>query len=80
MIQPLLELTHDQKGKIQSIMAQGELARRLRDLGLSVGAEIKFLGYAPLKDPIRVKVRDTILSLRKFEAQSILVELNERNV
>ncbi|MCP4666084.1 MAG: ferrous iron transport protein A, partial [Deltaproteobacteria bacterium] len=37
---------------------------------------IQIQGRAPLKDPVAVKIRDTVLTLRNNEAGSILVEIS----
>lgn len=47
---------------------------RLLEMGLTEGAECRVVRYAPLGDPIEVKVRGYFLSLRTDEARGILVE------
>lgn len=42
--------------------------RRLMAMGLTLHAELEVVRYAPLGDPIQIKVRNTYLSLRKDEA------------
>lgn len=44
------------------------------DMGITKGAEVLVRKVAPLGDPLEVTVRGYELSLRKSEAQSILVE------
>ncbi|MBL6988553.1 MAG: ferrous iron transport protein A [Bacteriovoracaceae bacterium] len=68
----------DRKYKISRVVAKGELGRRIRDMGIVPGAEIKIVGEAPLLDPVMVKYKDTVLTLRNNEADSILV--NARGV
>ena len=63
--------------RIQTIEAQGELGRRIRDMGLIPGAEITVVGQAPLKDPVALRLRDFTLTLRNNEASHILVETVE---
>ncbi|MDU1442288.1 MAG: FeoA family protein [Clostridium cochlearium] len=48
--------------------------RRLMDMGLIPGITIKVTGKAPLGDPIEILVRSYKLTLRKKEAESILVD------
>jgi ferrous iron transport protein A len=67
----------NQEGKIASIRVGGELGRRLRDMGLVPGTEIKVQGRAPLYDPVALRVRGTTLTLRNNEADFIEVEVNE---
>ena len=47
--------------------------RRLMDMGITKGVEVYVRKVAPLGDPIEVTVRGYELSLRKSEAESILV-------
>jgi len=70
-------LRKGQKAVITSIAAQGELGRRIRDMGLVPGAEIAIVGRAPLKDPVALRVKDFTLSLRNNEADFIEVEVLE---
>jgi ferrous iron transport protein A len=67
---------HDnQAGTIVSIKVSGELGRRLRDMGLVPGTEIKIQGRAPLYDPVALRVRGATLTLRNKEADYIEVEV-----
>jgi len=65
----------NQKLRICSVGAQGELGRRIRDMGLIPGAEVTVVGKAPLKDPVALRLRDFTLTLRNSEADHITVEL-----
>ena len=64
----------NKKLRICSIDAQGELGRRIRDMGLIPGAEVTVVGKAPLKDPVALRLRDFTLTLRNSEADHIVVE------
>ena len=64
-----------EKGKITAIGAVGPLKRRLMDMGVLVGEEVKMQKVAPLGDPVEVVVKSYCLSLRKKEAEGILVEV-----
>ena len=48
---------------------------RLREMGLLAGTTLTLVRTAPLGDPIEIKVRGYHLTLRKSEADHILVEL-----
>ncbi len=50
--------------------------RRLLSMGLTPGAELVIKRHAPLGDPTEIEVRGFLLSLRKDEADSLIVELN----
>jgi ferrous iron transport protein A len=62
------------RGIIRRVEATGELGRRVRDMGLVPGTEIKITGRAPLKDPVALRLRDFTLTLRNNEADHIIVE------
>ena len=59
---------------IKKITANGEMGRRIREMGLVNGTEITVMGRAPLKDPVHLKLKGYNLTLRNNEADHILVE------
>ena len=69
----LRALSPGQRATIAAVMAQGELGRRIRDMGLVPGTEITVCGRAPLNDPVCIKIGATTLTLRNNEADQILV-------
>ncbi len=75
----LREMGKNQKGKVTQIHADGELGRRIRSFGIIAGVDIKVVGEAPLYDPVAIKVRDTVLTLRNSEADYIYVEVAGEN-
>jgi ferrous iron transport protein A len=74
---PLRKMLSGQKGVISKVKVDGELGRRIRDMGLVPGTSIKVQGRAPLKDPVAISVRDFTLTLRNNEADHILVDVSE---
>jgi len=70
----LSELKCGEKGRIVKIGGGGGTRRRLLDMGLVSGSEVKMERVAPLGDPIEIKIKGYNLSLRKEEADSIQVE------
>jgi ferrous iron transport protein A len=62
-----------QKATICSIAAEGELGRRIRDMGLVPGVEVVPLGRAPLLDPVALRLEGFTLTLRNNEADWITV-------
>jgi len=62
-----------EKARIARIMAEGDLGRRIRDMGLVPGAEVEVVGRAPLNDPVALRLKGFTLSLRNNEADFILV-------
>lgn len=71
----LAKLKPGEKAKIVRMGAIGPLKRRLMDMGVLVGEEIKVEKIAPLGDPIEVTIKNYNLSLRKKEAEGIAVEV-----
>ena len=49
---------------------------RLMEMGLLVGTSVELVRFAPLGDPVEIKVRGYNLTLRKSEAEQILVRPN----
>jgi ferrous iron transport protein A len=47
---------------------------RLLEMGLLVGTPVELIRFAPLGDPVEIKVRGYNLSLRRHEADQILVQ------
>jgi ferrous iron transport protein A len=72
MSQPLSSLLPGTAGKVTEIKASGTKAR-LMEMGLLVGTQIELVRFAPLGDPVEIKVRGYHLTLRKHEAEQILV-------
>lgn len=64
-----------QRGQIMAVKADGEMGRRIRDMGLIRGAEISIQGRAPLNDPVAVRIKGFTLTLRNNEADLISVEV-----
>jgi len=71
----LAMLRPGQRGTITAIGAIGPLKRRLMDMGVLKGVEVKVEKVAPLGDPIEIIVKNYRLSLRKSEAAGIGVEV-----
>ncbi len=69
----LKELKPGQQGKVTGILTTGTMRRRIMDMGVTPGVEIKVIKTAPLGDPIEVNVRGYELSLRKEEAAQIQI-------
>lgn len=70
----LKETPIGQTVKVVKLNGEGAVKRRIMDMGITKGVEIYVRKVAPLGDPIEVTVRGYELSLRKADADSILVE------
>lgn len=71
----LRKMKKNQSGTIKAVSVAGELGRRLREMGLTPGTEISVCGRAPLKDPVAIRVLNSILTLRNNEAEHIHVQV-----
>ena len=60
--------------KVVRLTGDGAIKRRIMDMGITKGATVKVSKVAPLGDPIEVTVRGFELSLRKDEAQNVIVD------
>lgn len=70
----LAELGHGVASLITGVDTQGEQQHRLFQLGVIPGAQAQVLRTAPFGDPMQVRVEGTLLSIRKRDAQQIIVE------
>ena len=69
----LRTLQAGQCAKIALISAEGEMGRRIRDMGLVPGTKIQVVGRAPLHDPVALRLMGFTLTLRNKEADFITV-------
>lgn len=70
----LAELAAGERGRVVAVDAGSDAARRLMDLGLIRGTPVEVMRRAPLGDPIEVRLRGFMLTLRRSEAEHITVE------
>lgn len=73
-LKTLDELLLGARGKVVSVTGSGAIRRRILDMGLIPGCEIRIEGFAPMGDPIKILIKGYHLSLRKEEAALIFVE------
>ncbi len=70
----LTELSKGQSATILAIKGNPHLKRRLMELGIIRGTTLKIERYAPLRDPIQIRVKGSSLALRCDEGKFIEVE------
>jgi Fe2+ transport system protein FeoA len=73
-LRTLSELKPGDRTRVVAVGGEGDAARRLMDLGLIRGTTVEVVRMAPLGDPIEVRIRGFMLSLRRTEADHITVE------
>lgn len=70
----LKEVPCGQTVKVAKLTGEGPVRRRIMDMGITKGVEIFVRKVAPLGDPVEVKVRGYELSVRKADAEMIVIE------
>ena len=74
-MQSLDKLLVGQRARVHAMAGADAIAQRLYEMGVLEGEEIEVLGFAPLGDPMEIRLRDFRLSLRRSEAARITVSL-----
>ena len=60
--------------RVVKLHGEGAVKRRIMDMGITKGIEIKVRKVAPLGDPMELTVRGYELSLRRADAEMVEVE------
>ena len=60
--------------RVVKLHGEGAMRRRMMDMGLTKGVEVKVRKLAPLGDPMELTLRGYELSLRRADAKMIEVE------
>jgi Fe2+ transport system protein FeoA len=72
-IQPLTSVPLGTNATVAQINVAPENRPRLMEMGLLVGTRVELIRFAPMGDPVEIRVRGYNLTLRRHEAQNILV-------
>lgn len=75
-LQPLTAVAVGKSATVAEIKLPPASRPRLMEMGLLVGTKVELVRFAPLGDPVEIKVRGYNLTLRKHEAEQILVTSN----
>jgi ferrous iron transport protein A len=70
------DLATGESARVANVIGQGDVTRRLLEMGVTPGVELRRIGAAPLGDPLEFELRGYRLSLRKTEAQQIVLDTN----
>ena len=68
------EIKLNEKAIIKKVECQGNIKRRLLDLGFIKGTEITPILISPSKDPRAFYIRGSTIALRKEDAKNVLVK------
>jgi ferrous iron transport protein A len=71
--QPLTSLNIGGAATVTEIKLDPSQRGRLLEMGLLVGTPVQLVRFAPLGDPVEIKVRGYHLTLRRHDAEQILV-------
>ncbi len=71
----LCDLRPGQQALVVAIAGEPSLVQRLSEFGIYEGERIEFLAFAPLGDPLEIRIGETRLSLRVREAACVSVEI-----
>jgi ferrous iron transport protein A len=63
--------------RVTAVRGSGAVARRLMEMGVVPGAPVRVVKAAPLGDPLEVRVRNYHLALRRSEARTVSVMMND---
>lgn len=74
--QPLTSVNVGATATVAEINLPAASRPRLMEMGLLVGTPVELVRFAPLGDPVEIKVRGYHLTLRRHEADQILVQTN----
>ncbi|HEV2393626.1 MAG TPA: FeoA family protein [Verrucomicrobiae bacterium] len=77
VLQPLSSVPAGHSATVAEIKLPPARRPRLMEMGLLVGTKVELVRFAPLGDPIEIKVRGYNLTLRKHEAEQIFVQPTE---
>ena len=72
-MRPLSSLTPGERAVVARIDIPPEQRGRLMEMVLLPGTPVELVRFAPLGDPVEIKLRNYHLSLRKLEADKIQV-------
>ncbi len=76
VVKPLTSVALGQTATVAEIKVSPATRPRLMEMGLLVGTPVELVRFAPLGDPVEIKVRGYNLTLRKHEAEQIFVRPN----
>jgi Fe2+ transport system protein FeoA len=77
MEKKLVEVEIGKSGTIKRVLGEGKVRRRLFDMGVTPSADFFVRKKAPLGDPIELTIRGYELTLRKDEAELVIVDVEE---
>lgn len=68
------QLKPGQRGRIAALAGNDALAQRLMEMGLLEGEDVEVIRFAPMGDPMEIRINGYLLSLRRSEASRLEIE------
>jgi len=72
-MEKLSDLQPGSTAVVKEVAGEGSLRRRLLEMGILAGSTVEVVRKAPLGDPVEIRVRGYNLSLRRNEADTVMV-------
>jgi ferrous iron transport protein A len=74
MKKTLADLRPMEEGRIDVILGADGLSQRLAEMGFTPGQAVRVIRFAPLGDPMQIRIRGFNLALRRNEARRIVLD------
>jgi ferrous iron transport protein A len=75
MDKTLADLNPTEEGRVRSITGVDGLSQRLSEMGFTPGQRVRVVRFAPLGDPMQIRIRGFSLALRRSEARRVVLDL-----
>ena len=75
-VQSLSHLGEGETGIVSNILSTGSIRRRLQDIGLIEGTNVKCMQKSPSGDPVAYSIRGAVIALRAEDSGNIMIEMN----
>jgi len=70
----LADLVPSQEGRIHFITGVDGLTQRLFEMGFTPGQSVQVVRFAPLGDPMQIRIRGFNIALRRNEARRVVLD------
>lgn len=74
-LQSLNHLSEGETGIVSNILSTGSIRRRLQDIGLIEGTNVKCMQKSPSGDPVAYFIRGAVIALRQEDSGNILIKM-----
>jgi ferrous iron transport protein A len=73
----LADLAVGDRGRVARLDGGEGVVQRLMEMGVTPGVEVSVVRFAPLRDPLEIRVRGYLLSLRRADARCVVLAPDE---